>query len=165
MKNKLNASILYLPLFLLTLFSCGNVEEEEEIIESDVIAQEELEEEVDPFYAGINENSTLDDYWDLFVKDAIRSGKADPGFGRTINLFFGSEPDFASGVTADHAGRAYDICNEETVSFEIIESFWEDFSPIVKGLFVSCWAEKKYISRLWYVRLGYLWDENGDYLS
>ena len=72
MKNKLNASILYLPLFLLTLFSCGNVEEEE-IIESDVIAQEELEEEVDPFYAGINENSTLDDYWDLFVKDAIQT--------------------------------------------------------------------------------------------
>ena len=54
MKNKLNASILYLPLFLLTLFSCGNVEEEEEIIESDSIIQEELEEEVDPFYAAID---------------------------------------------------------------------------------------------------------------
>ena len=96
MKNKLNASILYLPLFLLTLFSCGNVEEEEEIIESDVIAQEELEEEVDPFYTAIDENSTLEEYWELFVADAIRSGKPDPGYGRTMNLFFGNEPDFAS---------------------------------------------------------------------
>ena len=130
MKNKLNASILYLPLFLLTLFSCGNVEEEEEIIESDVIAQEELEEEVDPFYAAIDENSTLEEYWELFIADAIRSGKPDPGYGRTMNLFFGNEPDFASGVTADHAGRAYYVCNDETVSFEIIKSFWEDFSVV-----------------------------------
>ena len=128
MKNKLNASILYMPLFLFTLFSCGN--EEEEAIGSDEIAQEELEEEVDPFYATIDENSTLEEYWDLFVADAIRSGKPDPGYGRTMNLFFGNEPDFASGVTADHAGRAYDVCNDETVSFEIIKSFWEDFSVV-----------------------------------
>ena len=128
MKNKLNASILYMPLFLFTLFSCGN--EEEEAIGSDEIAQEELEEEVDPFYAAIDENSTLEEYWELFIADAIRSGKPDPGYGRTMNLFFGNEPDFASGVTADHAGRAYDVCNDETVSFEIIKSFWEDFSVV-----------------------------------
>ena len=73
-------------MFLLYLFSCGN-EEEEETIESDAIAQEELEEEVDPFYAAIDENSTLEEYWELFVADAIRSGKPDPGYGRTMNLF------------------------------------------------------------------------------
>ena len=129
MKIVLHTNLLYIPLFLLTIFSCGN-EEEEEIIESDAIAQEELEEEVDPFYAAIDENSTLEEYWELFIADAIRSGKPDPGYGRTINLFFGNEPDFASGVTADHAGRAYDVCNDETVSFEIIKSFWEDFSVV-----------------------------------
>jgi len=32
----------------------------------------------DPFYAVLNENSSLEDYWDLYVKDAIRSGKPDP---------------------------------------------------------------------------------------
>lgn len=131
MKKKiyyLNLITLYLLIFF---GSCNN--EEEEQIEPSVV-EEIVEEAVDPFYADINENSTLEDYWDLFVRDAIRSGKSDPGFGRTINLFFGSEPDFASGVTADHAGRAYDICNDETVSFEIIESFWEDFS-IVQRLY------------------------------
>ena len=128
MKNRLCSRILYIPLFLFTLFSCGN--EEEEPIENDEVAQEELEEEVDPFYATIDENSTLEEYWELFVADAIRSGKPDPGFGRTMNLFFGNEPDFASGVTADHAGRAYDVCNDETVSFESIRSFWEDFSVV-----------------------------------
>ena len=120
----MNRKVYYLNLItlcsLIFLGSCNN--EEEEQIEPSV-EEEIVEEAVDPFYADINENSTLDDYWDLFVRDAIRSGKSDPGFGRTINLFFGSEPDFASGVTADHAGRAYDICNDETVSFEIIESF------------------------------------------
>ena len=48
MKIVLQTTLLYIPLFLFTLFSCGN-EEEEETIESDTIAQEELEEEVDPF--------------------------------------------------------------------------------------------------------------------
>ena len=131
MKMKMKFYYLSLSALFIFLQSCDN--EEQEQIETNVV-EEIIEEEVDPFYAGINENSTLDDYWDLFVKDAIRSGKPDPGFGRTINLFFGSEPDFASGVTADHAGRAYDICNDETVSFEIIESFWEDFS-IVQRLY------------------------------
>ena len=96
--------------------------DEEEPIETEPIQQEAEDELVDPFYSVINEDSTLEDYWDLFVADAIRSGKSDPGFERTVNLFFGTEPDFASGVTADHAGRAYDVCNQETVSFEIIKS-------------------------------------------
>ena len=117
-------------MYLFTLFSCSNGEEEEDTIESNSITQEELEEEVAPFDATIDENSTLEEYWELFVADAIRSGKPDPGYGRTMNLFFGNEPDFASGVTADHAGRAYDVCNDETVSFEIIKSFWEDFSVV-----------------------------------
>ena len=72
----------------------------------------------------------MEDYWKLFVADAIRSGKADPGAGRIVNVFFGNEPDFASGVTSDHAGRAYNICDAGTVSFEIIESFWEDFTVV-----------------------------------
>ena len=65
---------------------------------------------------------------DPVVKDAIRSGKPDPGSGRIVSLFFGVEPDFASGVTADHAGQAFNICDDGTVSFEIIKSYWEDFS-------------------------------------
>lgn len=118
---------------IITVFqSCKK--DEEEPIETEPIQQEAEDELVDPFYSVINEDSTLEDYWDLFVADAIRSGKSDPGFERTVNLFFGTEPDFASGVTADHAGRAYDVCNQETVSFEIIKSFWEDFS-IVQRLY------------------------------
>lgn len=118
---------------IITVFqSCKK--DEEEPIEIEPIQQEAEDELVDPFYSVINEDSTLEDYWDLFVADAIRSGKSDPGFERTVNLFFGTEPDFASGVTADHAGRAYDVCNQETVSFEIIKSFWEDFS-IVQRLY------------------------------
>ena len=81
-----------------------------------------------------NEDSSLDDYWKIFLADAIRSGRLDPGLNRTVNLFFGDEPDFASGVTADHAGRAHSICNNEVISFEIIESFWEDYT-IVQRLF------------------------------
>ena len=132
MKKILYIGILYLPLYSFILFSCAS--EEEELSEPEIVQEELEEEEVDPFYAVIDENSTLDEYWDLFVADAIRSGKVDPGSGRTMNLFFGNEPDFASGVTADHAGRAYDVCNDETVSFEIIKSFWEDFS-IVQRLY------------------------------
>lgn len=98
---------------------------------------EEQEDKVlisDPFYAVLNENSSLEEYWELFVKDAIRSGKPDPGEGRNVSIFFGVEPDFASGVTADHAGRAFNICDEGTVSFEIIKSYWEDYS-IVQRLY------------------------------
>ena len=79
MKILLHPAILYIPLFLFTLFSCSNGEEEEDTIESNSITQEELEEEVDPFYATIDENSTLEEYWELFVAEAIRSGKPDPG--------------------------------------------------------------------------------------
>ena len=102
----------------------GSVQEEETIEQENTVVI------VDPFYADLDENSSLEEYWELFVADAIRSGKPDPGSDRNINIFFGSEPDFASGVTADHAGRAYDVCNQETVSFEIIKSFWEDYSVV-----------------------------------
>ena len=34
-----------------------------------------------------------------------------------------------------------------------------------RRFFILCCSEKRYISRLWYVCLGYLWDENRDYLS
>ena len=97
----------------------------EEVVEEEVVIEEPA---TDPFYDVLNETSTLDDYWELFQQDAIRSGKADPGLNRTIDLFFGAEPDFASGVTADHAGRAYDICNDNNIRFEIIKSYWEDYS-------------------------------------
>ena len=128
MKNK--SSTLYPICFCLSLilFQCT----QEEVVEQEpeVVEEEEKDVITDPFYAVINEKSTLEDYWDLFVKDAIRSGKPDPGEGRLVSVFFGTEPDFASGVTADHAGRAYNICDEGTVSFEIIKSFWEDFSLV-----------------------------------
>ena len=56
---------LSLSALFIFLQSCDN--EEQEQIESNVV-EEIVEEEVDPFYAGINENSTLDDYWDLLLK-------------------------------------------------------------------------------------------------
>lgn len=117
-------------LFTIT-YSCQK--QEVEIVPTPEV-EETLEVILDPFYSSINENSSLEDYWNLFVEDAIRSGKPDPGYERTVNVFFGTEPDFASGVTADHAGRAYDVCNDETVSFEIIKSFWEDYT-IVQRLY------------------------------
>ena len=118
---------LILSVFLITLITdC-----EKDIVQEESLPEEEIVEAIiDPFYADLNEASSLEDYWNLFVADAIRSGKPDPGTGRNINIFFGTEPDFASGVTSDHAGRAYDICNQETVSFEIIKSFWEDYSVV-----------------------------------
>ena len=125
MKLKLLKRILLAYCIPLVFMQCSKEEEEQE-----PVAQEEPKPEVitDPFYVGLNDKSTLLDYWDIFAKDAIRSGKPDPGAGRVISVFFGTEPDFASGVTADHAGRAFNICDEGTVSFEIIKSFWEDFS-------------------------------------
>lgn len=131
MKLKLLQRILLAYCIPLLFMQCSKEEEEQE-----PVAQEEPKPEVitDPFYAGLNDKSTLLDYWDIFVKDAIRSGKPDPGAGRIVSVFFGTEPDFASGVTADHAGRAFNICDEGTVSFEIIKSFWEDFS-IVQRLY------------------------------
>ena len=125
---KYKSSIWLSILFLLTL-SFISCQKESSDLESEVEA-EETAVITDPFYADLKEDSSLEDYWELFVADAIRSGKADPGIGRTVNIFFGTEPDFASGVTADHAGRAYNICDAGTVSFEIIESFWEDFSVV-----------------------------------
>ncbi|MDG1763260.1 MAG: hypothetical protein P8H38_08470 [Flavobacteriaceae bacterium] len=115
--------VMSIPLLLL---QCSKENE----VEVEPVAEEEPAANIitDPFYADLNDKSTLLDYWELFVKDAIRSGKPDPGAGRVVSVFFGNEPDFASGVTADHAGRAFNICDEGTVSFEIIKSFWEDFS-------------------------------------
>ena len=118
------AFLTFIICILLSNCDKGGVQEEETIEQENTVAI------VDPFYADLDENSSLEEYWDLFVADAIRSGKPDPGSDRNINIFFGSEPDFASGVTADHAGRAYDVCNQETVSFEIIKSFWEDYSVV-----------------------------------
>jgi|TARA_A200000159_G_scaffold157775_1_gene174276 hypothetical protein len=47
--------------------------------EPEAVEEEEKDVITDLFYAVINEKSTLEDYWDLFVKDAISSGKPDPG--------------------------------------------------------------------------------------
>ena len=116
----------------LTVLSCAK-EEKQELEEEMTVTEEEVP--TDPLYAKLNEDSTLDDYWEVFREDAIRSGRLDPGQDKTVTLFFGSEPDFASGVTADHAGRAYSVCNDEAVSFEIIQSFWEDYT-IVQRLYV-----------------------------
>jgi hypothetical protein len=116
--------LTFIICILLSNCDKGSVQEEETIEQENTLAI------VDPFYADLDENSSLEEYWELFVADAIRSGKPDPGSDRNINIFFGSEPDFASGVTADHAGRAYDVCNQETVSFEIIKSFWKDYSVV-----------------------------------
>jgi len=119
-------------LFSLFLASC---QKEDATVDETTTTEEEKEEEItDPFYAVLDEDSTLEEYWELFVADAIRSGKPDPGAGRIVTVFFGTEPDFASGVTADHAGRAYNICDDATVSFEIIKSYWEDYS-IVQRLY------------------------------
>lgn len=105
----------------------GTIENEEMTIAEEVIT--------DPLYSTLNEQNTLEDYWGVFRKDAIRSGRLDPRLNKSVNLFFGNEPDFASGVTTDHAGRAYSICRDDEVSFEIIKSFWED-DTIVQRLYV-----------------------------
>ena len=106
--------------------------------ENEGINEETQEEEeyviTDPFYADLDNDTTLEEYWDLFKRDAMRSGKSDPETDRDVYVFFGTEPDFASGVTADHAGRAYTICDEDDIRFEIIQSFWEDFT-IVQRLY------------------------------
>ena len=140
MKHK--SLIWSLIIFLLTLnfISC---EKDSTDIEPEALEEEEVAVITDPFYANLKEDSSLEDYWKLFVADAIRSGKADPGAGRIVNVFFGNEPDFASGVTSDHAGRAYNICDAGTVSFEIIESFWEDFlkKDIYKSWNIKIWKQ------------------------
>lgn len=124
-----------LSLLLLVFFgtNCSKKEERSEI--EDMTEVEEREITTDPLYSRLNEDSSLEEYWEVFREDALRSGRLDPGQDKTITLFFGNEPDFASGVTADHAGRAYSICNNEVVSFEIIESFWEDYT-VVQRLYV-----------------------------
>jgi hypothetical protein len=130
MNSKRVYSTVLFSFIFLTSLSCKKEPAEAEA----VVKEAEKEEIIDPFYAVLNEDSSLEDYWNVFVADAIRSGKLNPGNGKVITLFFGSEPDFASGVTADHAGRAFNICDDDTVSFEIIKSFWEDFT-IVQRLY------------------------------
>ena len=129
--NRFYTPTYFLLLLLnLILLACGAED-------SEVPMEEEEEEEyviTDPFYADIDNNTTLDEYWEIFRQDAIRSGKVDPGLDRSIYVFYGTEPDFASGVTAEHAGRAYTICDETDIRFEIIQSFWEDFT-IVQRLY------------------------------
>ena len=128
MKWSLKLSLKGLLIWALALVMIGCSGEENEDMD-----QEEEEEEyviTDPFYADLDNDTTLEEYWDLFKRDAMRSGKSDPETGREVYVFFGTEPDFASGVTADHAGRAYTICDEEDIRFEIIESFWEDFTIV-----------------------------------
>ena len=49
--------------------------------EQGAVGEEEKDVIMELFYAVINEKSTLEDYWDLFFKDAIHSGKPDPGEG------------------------------------------------------------------------------------
>ena len=39
----------------------------------------EVELPTDPLYERLNEDSSLDDYWEVFREDAIRSGRLDPG--------------------------------------------------------------------------------------
>lgn len=128
---KLSLESLLIWAVALVMIGCSGKENE------DIDQEEEEEEEyviTDPFYADLDNNTTLDEYWALFKRDAMRSGKSDPETDRDVYVFFGTEPDFASGVTADHAGRAYTICDETDIRFEIIESFWEDFT-IVQRLY------------------------------
>ena len=122
------AFLTFIICILLSNCDKGIVQEEQTIEQANTVAI------VDPFYADLDENSSLEEYWELFVADAIRSGKPDPGSDRNINIFFGSEPDFASGVTSDHAGRAYDVCNQETVSFEYVDENFEKHSKTLTGL-------------------------------
>lgn len=125
----------YFPLLLILLLWISCSKKEEVNVNNEIPLIENTEEVTDTLYALLNEESTLEDYWEVFKIDAVRSGRLDPSLNKTISLFFGNEPDFASGVTADHAGRAYSICNDDVVSFEIIESFWEDYT-IVQRLYV-----------------------------
>lgn len=86
MKKRLsNLSILFFS-FPLIFLQCSK--EEAVVKEPEAVEEEEKDVITDPFYAVINEKSTLEDYWDLFVKDAIRSGKPDPGEGRLVSVFF-----------------------------------------------------------------------------
>ena len=73
MKKILYIWILYLPLHSFILFSCAS--EEEELSEPEVVQEELEEEEVDPFYAVIDENSTLEEYWDLLLLMLFVLGK------------------------------------------------------------------------------------------
>ena len=82
MKNSTYYPKLFFSFCAIFFYSCT-----EDPIEEPVETEEVITNEItDPFYAGLNENSSLEDYWELFVKDAIRSGKPDPGAGRVVRL-------------------------------------------------------------------------------
>ena len=68
--------------------------------------------------------------WEIFVK-TMRSGKTNPGLDRNIFVFLVLAG--TSGVQRA-AGRAYTICDDTGIRFEIIQSFWEDFT-IVQRLY------------------------------
>ena len=124
---------VYLPYLILLflanlLFVACSSEEEEPVIE-----EEEEEEYVitDPFYADIDNDTTLEEYWEIFRQTpALKSRSGWPQYF----VFYGTEPDFASGVTAEHAGRAYTICDESDIRFEIIQSFLEDFTIVQRSI-------------------------------
>ena len=84
MKHK---SSIWLPVLFLLTHSFISCQKESSDLESEIEA-EETAVIIDPFYSVLTEASTLQEYWDLFVADAIRSGKADPGTGRNVSIFF-----------------------------------------------------------------------------
>ena len=59
--------------------------------ENEGINEETQEEEeyviTDPFYADLDNDTTLEEYWDLFKRDAMRSGKSDPETDRDVYVF------------------------------------------------------------------------------
>ena len=75
------AFLTFIICILLSNCDKGIVQEEQTIEQENPVAI------VDPFYADLDENSSLEEYWELFVADAIRSGKPDPGSDRNINIF------------------------------------------------------------------------------
>ena len=85
----------------------------------------------DPFYADIDNNTTLDEYWEIFRQDAIRSGKVDPGLDRSTLYSMELNPTLPRGI--EHAGRAYTICDETTFALKSFNRFGK-----ISPLFNAC---------------------------
>ena len=83
MNSKSVYSTVLFSFIFLTSLSCKKEPAEAEA----VVKEAEKEEIIDPFYAVLNEDSSLEDYWNVFVADAIRSGKLNPDNGKVITLF------------------------------------------------------------------------------